>query len=140
MEIVFANHRDLDHYERLHSRLKEILYWMRGYLCKSKASRLVYTSIYRPYFNEIAKGRSGIHGFHRAVDVVIQKADGKKFGQMDYDRLAMVLNQVFCYNDNGKHQVAVSAPHGTGLHLHLQARDETVYRCDVSQSAHFLEK
>jgi len=128
MEIVFAKHSDLDHFERLHGRLKEILHWMKVFLNKSKASRLIYTSIYRPYFDEVAKGRSGVHGFHRAADVVIYKKDGTEFDQLDYDRMAAILNKLFYYGDNEKHNVAVSTPHGTGKHLHLQARDETVYR------------
>jgi len=128
MEIAFADHRDMEHYERLHSRLKEVLRWMTLYLSKSKASRLVYTSIYRPYFDEVARGRSGVHGFHRAADVTVIKQDMTQFAQQDLDRLAMLLNKVFDYGDRGKHRVAVSNPHGTGPHLHLQARDETAYR------------
>jgi len=123
MQIIFAKHSDLDYYEKLIPQLKEILRWLSAYLSKSKAMRLIYTSIYRHYDEERAKGRSGIHGLHRAADVVIYE-DGREFDQADYDRMAYLLNNTFFYGD-GEHQVCVSAPHGTGLHLHIQARKET---------------
>jgi len=128
MQIIFVKHTDLDHYEKLIPQLKEILSWLVIYLAKSKAMRLIFTSIYRPYDEERAKGRSGIHGLYRAVDVVIYE-DGREFDQADYDRMAYLLNTAFVYGD-GKHQVCVSFPHGTGKHLHIQARKETHKRTE----------
>ena len=127
MELVFINHQDLWHFERLHQRLKEVLQWEMGFLNKSKASKVIITSVYRPLAEEIRQGRSGIHGLHRAIDQVIIKQDGTAFSQNDYDSLAIIINKAFFYGDR-KHNVAVSFPHGTGLHIHLQARDETTYR------------
>ena len=123
MRVTFVRHDDLDHYEQLITPLKDILRWLAVYLAKSKAMRLIYTSVYRPYKDEIARGRSGVHGFHRAADVVIYK-DGLEFSQQDYDRMCILLNIIFDYGD-GRHKVCVSAPHGTGLHLHIQAKKET---------------
>ena len=128
MEIIFSNQNDRYHYKKLIEPLKEILSWLDIYLSKSKAMRLIYTSIYRPYDEERAKGRSGIHGLYRAVDVVIHE-DGREFDQADYDRMAYLLNITFAYGDN-KHQICVSAPHGTGKHLHIQARPETHKRTE----------
>lgn len=123
MKIIFSNQSDRYHYTKLITPLKDILSWLDIYLSKSKAMRLIYTSIYRPYDEERAKGRSGIHGLYRAADVMIYE-DGREFDQADYDRMAYQLNITFVYGDN-KHQVCVSFPHGTGKHLHIQARKET---------------
>ena len=128
MEISFSNHRDLDHYEKLHPALRDVLAWLHEYLPKSKTSRLVYTSIFRNYKKEIAQGRSGLHGLQRAADIVAIHTDGKPYTQQDYDAIGMLLNCVFYYGDGGKHHVAVSAPHGTGPHIHLQVRNETQKR------------
>ena len=125
MEILFSNHRDIDHYEQLHPRLKDVLAWLHEYLARSKTSRLIYTSIFRYYKDEIAQGRSGLHGLQRAVDTVVIYADGKPYEQNEYEELEILINSVWDYGNGGKHQVAFAAPHGTGLHIHLQVRDET---------------
>jgi len=77
MNITFVKHTDVDHYEKLIPPLKEILQWLAIYLAKSKALRLIYTSIYRDFNEEKAKGRSGVHGLYQAADVVIYK-DGQE--------------------------------------------------------------
>ena len=125
MEILFSNHRDLAYYEKLHPALREVLAWMHEYLPRSKTSRLVYTSIYRDYDAEIARGRSGVHGLRRGADIVVICIDGKPYEQDEYNNLGILINSIFYYGDGGKHQVAFAAPHGTGPHLHLQARDGT---------------
>ena len=126
MEILFSNHRDLDHYEKLHPALKEVLAWLHEYLPRSKTSRLIYTSIFRHYKDEIAQGRSGVHGCDppRAADIVVICTDGKPYEQDEYTNLGILINSVWYYGDGGKHQVAFAAPHGTGLHLHLQVREK----------------
>ena len=113
MNITFVKHTDVE----------EILQWLAIYLAKSKALRLIYTSIYRDFNEEKAKGRSGVHGLYQAADVVIYK-DGQEFTQRENNLTAYLLNTEFTYGD-GKHQVCVSFPHGTGKHLHIQARKET---------------
>ena len=125
MEILFSNHKDLDHYEKLHLRLKEVLAWLHEYLPRSKASRLIYTSIHRDYDAEIAQGRSGVHGLRRGADIVVIHANGKLYEQYDYNNLGLLLNGIWYYGDGEEHRVAFAEPHGTGLHLHLQARDGT---------------
>ena len=122
MEITFLNHRDLDHYEKLHPRLKEVLKWVHEFL-GGRYDKLTYTSIYRHLADEKAKGRSGVHGLHRAADIVLPN-----FQWRDYAPLTLLINDIFDYGDGGKHQVAFADPHGTGPHLHLQARDGTQKR------------
>jgi hypothetical protein len=136
MQILFVSHQDLEHYERLHPRLKDVLHWMVVFLAKSKAMRITFISIYRHMKDEQAMGRSGIHGLHQATDVVIHKVDGKVFVQEEYDKLALKLTKIFCYNDKGKHEVAMSTSHGTVPHLHLQARDETILRVQFDDGFH----
>ena len=126
MEISFLNHKDLDHYCKLHEVLRSVLVWVYEYLSKSKTDCLIISSVFRHEADEKAKGRSGIHGLHRAIDIIpTSKPGGGTVDWVECARLATLINAIWYYGDGGKHHVAFADPHGTGPHIHLQVRNET---------------
>jgi len=88
------------------------------------------TCIYRTQEEEeAAGGKTGVHRTtpHRAVDLRVKNL-GLNF-QGKADAVAEVLNDLWRYNEAKPNlKVAVSKPHGSGPHLHVQSHPHTKRR------------
>lgn len=92
---------------------------------------LRFTSVHRSLEeNAAANAETLIHVEgppYRAVDLGIAGV-----GQVVADRIAFALNKKWEYDDSRPHlNVAISAPHGTGSHVHLQVHPRTKIRKTV---------
>lgn len=132
MQILFLKHTDLDHYCQLHQALRDVFAWTCEFLTKSKTNCLIISSVFRHKADEEAKGRSGIHGLHRAIDIIPSKQGGGTFDWVDCAHLAVLINAVWNYGDGGRHWVAFADPHGTGPHVHLQVGVGT-HKIDIKE-------
>ena len=88
-----------------------------------------FTSFNRSKLADKKLGASGIHSAgppHRALDV-----GAVEFDQLHIDAMAEYVNTHWVYDRNRPHlKCAISKPHGTGKHLHLQVHKRTERRID----------
>ena len=92
--------------------------------------RLEVVSIYRTAEENTAAGaRTRVHvtNPHRAADLRIRNlGDGL---QRKADAVAEVLNTLWSYDPKrSRLKVAISKPHGTGPHIHIQVHPRTIRR------------
>ncbi len=89
------------------------------------------TSIWRSPEEDRALGASGIHGEWRAVDVRTRDVPPEAI-----EDVARAINGRWIYDPERPHfLVCVSAPHGSGPHLHFQAHARTAPQKSEPQMA-----
>ena len=124
--------RMLREFLQCHSTLQGILLWLAG---QWPTADLEITCIHRtPEEEAAAAGKSGIHVAgppYRAIDVRVSNLVGNPQASADF--WGDFVNAKYVY-DPGRPElsVAVTAPHGTGPHIHLQVHDHTGFRSDPS--------
>lgn len=117
-------------------RLAPLLRQIAEEFCEWASSELGWipcvTSIWRSVQeNALAEAKTQIHCFWRAIDFRT-----KDRPESDVVTATRWINERWVYDASRPDlPVAYSAPHGTGLHLHLQVHSATVLRAPLTEVA-----
>lgn len=120
--IIIESESTLREWKSMHPSLEKVFFT----LCQvwPFATTLRITSMNRSKLADEKLGASGIHSDGppwRAMDV-----GGAELDQDHLDKIAEFVNTVWMYDRNRPNlKCAVSKPHGTGKHIHLQVHKRT---------------
>lgn len=124
MTYITMHTKQLGEFPDLHPMLKRV-FWALVNLWPDDTMTI--TSIGRSWKQDRELGGSGVHAAGppwRAMDLSIKTLTG---GQAKADWLGERINEIFQYDPLRPHlKVAVTKPHGTGPHIHLQVHNSTV--------------